>query len=61
MAGLEEDYMFPVPGEIEGLVLANGSSASISLPRELLSSRGSGGSLSMHLCLPLESVYALAL
>ena len=39
---LEEGYVFPDLGEIEGVLFPNGSSASISLPQQLLSSRGMG-------------------
>ena len=44
VADLEEDYVFPEPGEVGDLALANGSSASILLPDELLSSREMGQS-----------------
>ena len=39
---LNEDYVFPELGEVTGLAVTNGSSASILLPQELLSSRGMG-------------------
>ena len=44
MADLEEDYVFPEPGEVGDLALANGSSASILLPDDLLSAREMGQS-----------------
>jgi hypothetical protein len=42
---LNEDYVFPELGEVTGLAVTNGSSASILLPQELLSSRGMGGNV----------------
>jgi hypothetical protein len=42
---LNEDYVFPELGEVTGLAVTNGSSASILLPQELLSSRGMGKSI----------------
>ena len=38
----QEMYVFPEPGEAEELAVSNGSSAAISIPRQLLMDRAAG-------------------
>ena len=42
LEGLEDSYVFPDTAEATGLALVNGSSASITLPNQLLRSRITG-------------------
>ena len=51
LANLGEEYVFPDPKETVGVVFPNSSSASISLPQELLVSRGIGQyNIIIHIC-----------
>ena len=47
---LEDSYVFPDTAEATGLTLVNGSSASITLPNQLLRSRMAGVYIFMYIC-----------
>ena len=38
----QDSYVFPEAGELDGLAVSSGSSASVSIPRELLMGRAEG-------------------